>query len=125
LRFPKDQIWIAGGIGIAPFLGMARDLASGPDYKITLYYCAKTEDEMMFFGELMDIAARNSNFKVIGFCQNKEGFLTASAIKATSGDFLNKDILLCGPPAMMSDLRKQLVSAGLANKNIHSEEFEF
>jgi predicted ferric reductase len=121
----KEQIWIAGGIGITPFLGMARDLASGPDYKITLYYCAKTDEEMMYFDELKEISEKSGGFKVIGFCQNRDGYISADAIRATSGDFLSKDILLCGPPAMMAILRKQFVASGVPNKNIHSEEFEF
>jgi len=125
-NFPiKEQVWIAGGIGITPFLGMARDLAGGMDYKITLYYCAKNDEEMMYFDELKEISERSNNFKVIGFCQSREGFISVSAVKATSGDFLSKDILLCGPSAMMTILRKQFISSGVPDKNIHSEEFEF
>lgn len=125
-NFPaKKQVWIAGGIGITPFLGMARDLEGGAGYEITLYYCAKTDDEMMYFDELKEISVKSNNFKVIGFCQSREGFISAEAIKNTSGDFSGKDFLLCGPPGMMTALRKQFVSLGVKSKNIHSEEFEF
>jgi len=41
-----NQIWIAGGIGIAPFVSMARSLpASG--FRIDLYYSVKTTSEII------------------------------------------------------------------------------
>ena len=34
----KEQLWIVGGIGITPFLGMIEELKDKPDYNIIFVY---------------------------------------------------------------------------------------
>jgi hypothetical protein len=41
------QIWIAGGIGVTPFLSMARHLEPG-GYQIDLYYCTEHAEQAHF-----------------------------------------------------------------------------
>jgi len=119
----KNQIWIAGGIGITPFLSMARNLKNSEN-KIDLYYCLNNENEAVFLGELSKISERKSNFRVIPFYSNKRGFIDGGTIQKLSGDLQNKEIFLCGPPAMMKTLREQFLRLKIPNKNIHSEEFQ-
>ena len=120
------QIWIAGGIGITPFLGMAKAFAlSGSDMKVDLYYCVKTEDELIMYEELMALSAKQSNFRVISFCSVRDGYLNVQTIADKSGNLKAADILLCGPPAMMHKLRREFINFGLTKKQIHSEEFKF
>ena len=120
----KNQIWIAGGIGITPFLGMARSL-SGGDYKIDLYYCAKNSSEMVFLSEMEKISMQNKNFRIIKICSDTRGRLGVQTINALSGSILEKDFFLCGPLVMMKSMRKALLENGVPNKSIHSEEFNF
>ncbi len=42
----KDQIWIAGGIGVTPFLSMMKDLPE-TGCRVELYYSVKTESELI------------------------------------------------------------------------------
>jgi predicted ferric reductase len=120
----KDQIWIAGGIGITPFLSMAKSL---PDdgYSIDLYYSVKSESELVEWQELAEIAqSKNGKFRLIPFvADTQKGFLTTDFMLKYSKVFGGKEIFICGPPPMMKSMRQQLKDRGVPNKMIHSEEF--
>ncbi len=119
------QIWIAGGIGVTPFLSMAKSL-SGGEFDIDLYYSVKTESEIID-AESLRTAQRDSpgqKFRVVPFVADQQaGFLSGKYINETSGGVSGKDFLLCGPPPMMKAIRKQLRDLGVPNSRIHSEEF--
>lgn len=119
-----NQVWIAGGIGIAPFLSMAQSVKKEKDLHIDLYYCVPKTDELMDEKLLSSMTSlSNIDFNFIPFAEDKHGFLNADIIKEKSGDLSQKEFYICGPPAMMKDLRKQLRSKGIPNYKIHSEEF--
>lgn len=116
----KNQIWIAGGVGITPFMSMAGSLKDG--YKIDLYYCVKNRAEAVLLDELMN---KNENIKVILWCSDEKSFINAKVVSEISGDLKNKDILLCGPPVFMNSLNKQFKELGVKKNNIHFEQFNF
>jgi predicted ferric reductase len=119
----QNQIWIAGGIGITPFLSMARSLsATGPH--VDLYYSVKSATEFVDFDALSQIVPlRAQQFRVIPFVADDKGFLTADYIEKQSEGLAGKDIFICGPPGMMKAMRTQLRAKGIPNRMIHSEEF--
>lgn len=118
----KKQIWIAGGIGITPFLGMAKDVKG--DYKVNLFYSVKNREEFVEFNELRDLAGKSGGaLNLIPFESDKEGLLDVKKIKAAVGDVDDSEILICGPPPMMKSLKEQFRDSGVKNKYIHTEEF--
>jgi predicted ferric reductase len=119
----KDQIWIAGGIGVTPFLGMARSLRQEDGYKVDLYYSALTLEDAAFDAELAHIAATNPNFRLIPWYGKEKGFLTAEAIIKESKGVLGKELFICGPPGMMKALKKQFAKWKVPVARVHSEEF--
>lgn len=120
----RNQIWVGGGIGITPFLSMARSL---PDdgFKIDLYYSVKSESEIIDWHSLYSIAmAKNGNFRVIPYIGDQQtGHLNADYIEQSSGGLAGKDIFICGPPAMMQSLRAQFKQKGIPKTSLHTEEF--
>jgi predicted ferric reductase len=121
----RQQIWIAGGIGVTPFLSMARSLREDEDLSVDVYYSVEYEDEALFLDELEAIGSRRSGFRVISVVREKVGYLTADKIEEVSGPLSGKDILICGPPAMLEALRTGLLARGVSPERIHSEEFGF
>lgn len=122
----KKQIWIAGGIGVTPFLGMARSLTASDDYQIDLYYCVQDEAEAVYDAELKSISDKlNGKLKLIEHPSKTCGRINADLIEKQSAGLNDKDILLCAPPAMIRALRTQFATKNLTNKQIHSEEFSF
>lgn len=119
----KKQIWIAGGIGITPFLGMARDLKTEDGYEVDLYFSLVDRTDTPFVSELEEIAKRNPNFHFYPWYSKEVGFLNADAIVTQSQTVLGKEIFLCGPPPMMKSIKEQFKKYGIDPKDIHSEEF--
>ena len=119
----KEQIWIAGGIGITPFLGMARSLSQENGYKVDLYYSAATTEDAAFDQELRAIASANPNFRLVPWYGKEKGFLSADAIAKESQGLLGKELFVCGPPPMMNSLKAQFAKWKVPVTNIHSEEF--
>ena len=123
LRMPgKRQVWIGGGIGITPFIAMARAVSKGGDYDVDLYYCTADAAEAHFHDELAE------HVNVIPVREDVEGFLTAEKVAAISGPLgagNDTDYLICGPPAMLHNLRAQLEAAGVPPARVHAEDFSF
>src|SRR3989339_30441 len=122
----KNQIWIAGGIGITPFLSMARSLRLGNvNQKADLYYCVKNKSEAILLDELLEIEKNNKSFRLMPWFSEEKGQITADKIVELSNGFVNKEILLCGPTSFMIKLKSQLLKLGVNNINIHWEKFSF
>ncbi len=122
----KKQIWIAGGIGITPFISMAKDLAlqaSRSEYIIDLYYCVRQPEELFWLNELLNVSQKCQNFHVYDYCSTVKGQINAKIINEQSGGLLDKDILFCGPSGMMKSLREQFKQLGVSSRFIHSDEF--
>lgn len=124
-RFPnRKQVWIAGGIGVTPFLSMARSLEH-QDYEVDFYYCTEDLARSYYLDEFYAIADQDPRFRVAAIRRDALGLITAQDILAASGDLAEKDILICGPPPMIRSLRQQLVEAGIPPERIHAEGFDF
>lgn len=119
----KNQIWIAGGIGITPFYSMAQ--AIGEDYNIDFYYSVKEESEAIYIKELQDISAKNPNFKFNLWSVKDKGYINGEFISQISGGTKDKDIFFCGPPVFMESLKNQFLELGVDIKKIHYENFSF
>ena len=121
----KNQVWVAGGIGITPFLSMLRSFSDkDQDYKIDLYYSVKNENCLAFSEEMKEKAEKNKNLNIIFWITEKRGFLTADSIKANTSEPGERDYFICGPPVMMSALKKQLLQQGIKKNKVHTEEFQ-
>ncbi|MDQ3381804.1 MAG: ferredoxin reductase family protein [Actinomycetota bacterium] len=118
------QIWMAGGIGVTPFLSMARSL-DGSRKSIDFYYCVEREPEAHFLDELREIARSRQDFHLVLVARDTDGFLTGERVAREHEDLLSADVLICGPPAMIDNLRSQLRAFGVRDERIHAEEFGF
>ncbi len=119
----KEQIWIAGGIGVTPFLSMARSLKEESGYKVDMYYSAASLEDAAFNEELCSIATTNPNFRLIPWYGKEKGFLSADAIALESKNLLGKEIFVCGPPPMMKAIKAQFSKWKVPVSCVHSEEF--
>jgi predicted ferric reductase len=118
------QIWVAGGIGVTPFLSMSRDLEVNSCNQIVLYYCTKSLDAAIFLTDLEEVAGRHPSFRVISFREDEHGLVTAAEVDKTI-PVSERDILICGPVSMIDSLTAQFVGLGLPQDRIHSERFGF
>lgn len=121
----KDLIWIAGGIGITPFLSLLMDEVKSPkDRKIDLFYCVGTEEEAVFDEEITLLSAKDPRIIYHKYPSNVCGHLNVNKLVELCGSLENKKIMLCGPVSMMNSLAEQLKISGIKNKNIIFEDFD-
>jgi predicted ferric reductase/mono/diheme cytochrome c family protein len=121
----RKQVWLAGGIGVTPFLSMARSLRYANEPTVDLYYCVEHAEEAHFVDELRAVESRRGDFRVVVVPRDEEGFMTAERLARESGELASREILICGPPAMIDSLRSQLTAHGVPADHIHAEEFGF
>lgn len=119
----SNQIWVAGGIGIAPFLSMLKSLPKNSSQIIHLFYCVKNETEAAFSQDLISYAKQIPNFHPHLALSAKSGRLTAKTISLLTPDIKSNEIFVCGPPPMMTSLRRQFIELGIKDDLIHTEEF--
>jgi predicted ferric reductase len=119
----RKQIWVAGGIGITPFLSMARSLKDHPGYQVHLFYCTNTRQEAVLLDELYEIGRANSQLKVISHCSDVSGRIDAVVISRECGGLDDCEIFICGPAPMMKSLKDQFIRSDVSPARLHSEEF--
>jgi len=118
----RRQIWIAGGIGVTPFLSIARSL-DPRDHEIDFYYCTEDAEAAVFLDELFAIADGHPRLRVIPFRADSLGFLTAADVRADSGDLDGAHLFLCGPGPMVDALTAQFEAQGVPRDHLHFEDF--
>lgn len=119
----RRQVWIAGGIGITPFLSMARSLR-GSDFDITLIWGVNDRRQAYFADELNELSKRLSSLSFYLVPEDEAGFISAGWV-AERVPLTGVDILIVGPPPMERSLREQFLRAGIRAHHIHSERFAF
>jgi predicted ferric reductase len=126
----KKICFIAGGIGITPFLGMLRYMNSSDNGRdVVLLWGARYLSEVICKKELEDYASKFENFKFMPVISNdnsyngEKGFIDTKVIKKYTANPLDYDFYLCGPPIMMDIMIKNLKSLGVSKNNIYFERF--
>jgi ferredoxin-NADP reductase len=98
--------------------------------KITLFYGCRTENDIAFKEELVELAQENKNMKVI-FIVNQPtekwkgatGNINAEIIKQLLPDYQENIFYTCGPPPMVEAMENLVVSLGLSKEKLKRELF--
>ena len=120
---PVLQIWIAGGIGITPFISLARALPLHSPIPTYLFYSVKEQTEACYVTDLVSLHHQVPPFHPILYTTKTQGRLTAAIIQKLVPQAASAEIYICGPAPMMQSLRAQFVKIGVPNDLIHTEEF--
>ena len=126
LRDSRKQVWIAGGIGITPFLSVLRTMAPGHGKTIRLYYCVRLSREALFLDELEARAAQLGGITIKLFDSGSGARIDAAALqKDLDGRAGEWSYYLCGPKPLATAISEGLAKRGVPARRIHTEEFEF
>jgi predicted ferric reductase len=119
-----NEIWIAGGIGITPFLGLAKDFEKSKKGHIELFYAVKNKDEFIRIDEFLELAKSNKNFKITPWASEELGYLSVNEISKKSS-LQGKEFYLCGPESLKSAIKTALVEKNISAEKMHDERFSF
>lgn len=132
----KHYVAIAAGSGITPvFSIIAAVLETEPHSRVTLLYGNRTSRSVMFLEELADLKDRYLDRFHVVHVLSREAMdveLTSGRIDRDRLDRMLAGLLspesvdewfLCGPYAMVSELRGLLIERGVDATHVHSELF--
>lgn len=119
------QVWVAGGIGITPFLSWMRDFDGAGAHEIDFFYTVNVPAEALYLDEIERAASANKNFRAHVSYSSQDGRLSAQKIVETSGSVSPKDVYMCGPFGMVLAFREAFLQQGAKAAQIHYEEFNF
>jgi ferredoxin-NADP reductase len=127
----EPRVFVAGGIGITPFLSMIRTaLESGAPHPITLFYGMRSTADLAFHGYLALMAERHPRFRYHPILSDKDagwsgatGFVTSQLIHTHLADSKTAHFFFCGPAVMTDKLMADLLKSGVGEERLHSEMF--
>ncbi|OCP17129.1 ferric reductase-like transmembrane domain-containing protein [Ensifer sp. LC163] len=125
-RGAKKQIWLAGGIGVTPFLAMARHLRGDEGQDIHMVYCVRDRNEAIGLETFEAQAAKLGNFSFVLHDSATDGRLDAAKLAAGSAiDPGDADLWFCGPPPLREAIVKGLKELGKKPRRVEFEQFQF
>jgi predicted ferric reductase len=123
-RGTSRQLWVAGGVGIAPFLSWLRALDGGPAPRVDLFYSA--DGEAPYADEIRTIAAGHASVRAHIVDSGVDGRLSPDeALAATGAPPGELSVFMCGPPGMLRTFQASFQALGVSPRRIHREYFDW
>ncbi len=119
------QLWIAGGIGITPFLSWLRALDDHPLRGAVDFFYLSSSADIPYAEEIKALADGHDLMHVHFVDSSSEGHLSAELVITTTG--VSPDtvsVFLCGPAGMVRSLQTGFRRAGVASRGIYREYFD-
>ncbi|QTN30307.1 ferric reductase-like transmembrane domain-containing protein [Rhodoferax sp. AJA081-3] len=120
-RNPKArQIWIAGGIGVTPFLAWLESLQTHPEQAPTadLHYCTRDQQGDPFVPHLQTLCATLPTIRLHIHSARQGATLKAEALQGAQ----RAEIWFCGPSGLAASLQQGLRGLGMRAR-FHQEAF--
>lgn len=127
LRRHPRVLLLAAGIGITPIRALLEELPVGRN-ATTLIYRVRSPDEIIFKDELDHLArSRRVTLHVVVGRRGAPGApddpFTVRSLRQLVADVIHRDVFICGPVSMMSEVSQTLGTLGVPKTQIHYERF--
>ena len=116
------SLWIAGGIGITPFLAVLRTMAL--HQPVRLIYLHRSSRDAAYLDELQALAEAQPYLSLAAVA-NADGMPDLPAVLPAAADLVGVDCYLCGPPGLLMAAVALLQTRGVAPHRLHCERFDF
>lgn len=126
----KSLVFIAGGIGITPFISMLRFVQEQHlTHHITLVYSNRNQQSTAFLDELQGFDKQNSHFKLLLTMTDDTNWtgekrrIDMQFIKDHLDDLTKYTYMIAGPPPMVATIEQTLHDLGVSEDSIIKENF--
>lgn len=125
-RTNARQIWIAGGIGITPFIAWLESM-QGDKKSVSvaadLHYCVRDRNADPFVARIEELCAALPDVSL--HCHDRNnGPLTAEQLLSGQGGAKQAEVWFCGPRGLAETLRNGLRQIWSGRVRFHQEAFE-
>ena len=128
----SDLLFVGGGAGMAPMLGLLRSMAErGVERKVTFYYGARGLRDLCFTEELAELGGRLTDFTYVPALSEPAadddwsgatGLIT-EVVKSRESGLEGVDAYVCGPPPMVDAAIATLTALGVRENQIFYDKF--
>jgi ferredoxin-NADP reductase len=115
------QLWIAGGIGITPFLAQLDRLGTEVDIKMA--YLFRRGEDALHMDELAHAADVRSGMELFTLVSSTD--LTELRAWLDRLELMKREIYVCGPPPLLDAVVQHLKGRGVGDAHLHFERFDF
>jgi propane monooxygenase reductase subunit len=128
----SDLLFVGGGAGMAPMLGLLRSMAErGVERKVTFYYGARTRRDLCFEKELAALQEQLTNFTYVPALSEPsadddwagETGLITDVVARRESALTGMDAYVCGPPPMVDAAIATLTGLGCSAEHIFYDKF--
>lgn len=130
----RPAVFIAGGIGITPFMSILRQAAQDQLLqRLILLYSNRRPEDAAFLAELQELERYNKNFRLLATMTEMHkssspwrggtGLIDQDLVASVSKELAAPIYYIAGPPSMVAGLRNTLARAGINDDDVRSEEF--
>ena len=116
----KNQLWLAGGVGIAPFCAWLEDAAKNAHGAIRLVWCIKASDAEPLYDRVVKLAQAAG--VALEVYESKKKRLAADELFAAG---VPEQVSLCAGERLAESVAKAYVNAGGSSDNIRKEYFKW
>lgn len=120
---PPKVLFVTGGSGVTPVMSMLRTLARRNQITdIVHLHSAPTESDVLFAGELGELAGAHDGYRLRVRATRTQGRLDLSRLSDEVPDWRERQTWACGPEGMLDAAQRAWSDAGVAER-LHLERF--
>lgn len=125
-RKDAAQVWVAGGIGVTPFLAWLESMRHAhTDVPVTMHYCVRNASSDPFVNRMRELCAELPNVSLHVHDASQADRLDADTLLAEGGPRNGKmDVWFCGPVGFARSLNDGLRSVIGSGLRMHREAFD-
>jgi len=123
--FDRKVLMIAGGIGVSPFIPLAKTLLEDKR-DVTVLYSVVNREDVAFkeeFNQLLNTYP--GTFRLSIHVASETGYITEATLLKFVAEDRDEAVYVCGPPAMTNSIIKQLKNLDFYDDQIITEQFSF
>ena len=122
----RSQIWVAGGVGVTPFLAWLEALHGGTEYAVEadLHYCTRNRENDHFIGRLNTLCENLPGVRLHVHSAQHGDLLKAESLMPPNTKPRNAEVWFCGPRGLADALKRGLKENGITALRFHQEAFE-